>query len=118
MTEYSPIPDAQTFFLPEYRSPQFGGIGLNLVTSIRKNIDFRIDGYFYQPVVQIISTSNGSLVYSDYFQGETFMASTSLIYHSILGPIRASLNYFPKQINPLSFQISFGYVLFNERAIR
>ncbi len=118
MTEYSPIPDAQTFFLPEYRSPQFGGIGINLITSIRKNIDFRVDGYFYQPVVQVVSTTNGSLVFSDYFEGETFMASTSLIYHSFLGPIRGTLNYFPKQVNPLSFQISFGYVLFNERAIR
>lgn len=118
MTEYSPIPDAQTFFLPEYRSPQFGGIGVNLVGSIRKNLDVRLDGYFYQPVVQILKTSNGSIVYSDYFQGESFMASASLIYHSFLGPIRTTLNYFPEQTAPLSFQVSFGYVLFNERAIR
>lgn len=118
MTEYSPLPDAQTFFLPEYRSPQFGGIGINLIGTIRKNIDVRLDGYFYQPVVQIKKTDNGSLVFSDLFEGESFMASGSLIYHSLLGPIRATLNYFPLQSTPLSFQISFGYVLFNERAIR
>lgn len=118
MTEYSPIPDAQTFFLPEYRSPQFGGIGINVIGTIRKNIDVRFDGYFYQPLVQILQTSNGSIVYSDYFEGETFMASASLIYHSFLGPIRTTFNYFPKQTTPLSFQISFGYVLFNDRAIR
>ncbi len=118
MTEYSPIPDAQTFFLPEYRSPQFGGVGINIIGTIGKNIDLRFDGYFYQPVVQILQTSNGSIVYSDYFEGESFMASSSLIYHSFLGPIRTTLNYFPKQVYPLSFQISFGYVLFNDRAIR
>lgn len=118
MTEYSPIPDAGTFFLPEYRSPQFGGIGINLIGTIRKNLDIRFDGYFYQPLVQVIKTNNGSLVYSDLFEGETFMASASLIYHSFLGPIRTTFNYFPKQINPLSFQVSFGYVLFNDRAIR
>jgi NTE family protein len=118
MTEYSPIPDAETFFLPEYRSPQFGGIGINLIGTIRKNLDLRFDGYFYQPLVQVLKTSNGSIVYSDYFEGETFLASASVIYHSFLGPIRTTLNYFPKQVTPLSFQISFGYVLFNERAVR
>lgn len=118
LTEYSPIPDAQTFFLPEYRSLQFGGVGINLVGTIRKNLDVRLDGFFYQPILRVLQTDNGSLDYSDYFDGRTFMASTSLIYHSLLGPIRTTLNYFPKQADPLSFQISFGYVLFNERAIR
>jgi NTE family protein len=118
LTEYSPLPDAQTFFLPEYRSLQFGGVGINLVGTIRKNLDVRLDGFFYQPILQVRQSSNGSLGYSDYFEGETFMASASLIYHSILGPIRTTLNYFPQQNEPLSFQISFGYVLFNERAIR
>jgi NTE family protein len=40
------------------------------------------------------------------------------LYHTPLGPIRATLNYFPKQAIPLNFQMSFGYVLFNERAVR
>ncbi|MDG1334393.1 MAG: patatin-like phospholipase family protein [Crocinitomicaceae bacterium] len=118
LTEYSPIPDAQTFFLPEYRSLQFGGLGINLIGTIRKNLDVRLDGYFYQPIIRVIQTDNGSLGYSGYFRGRSFMASASLIYHSVLGPIRTTLNYFPQQVDPLSFQISFGYVLFNERAIR
>ena len=118
LTEYSPIPDAQTFFLPEYRSLQFGGVGVNLIGTIRKNLDVRLDGFFYQPILQVIQTNNGSIGYSDYFEGESFMASASLIYHSLLGPIRTTLNYFPEQTDPLSFQISFGYVLFNERAVR
>ena len=46
------------------------------------------------------------------------MSSASVIYHSFVGPIRATVNYFPKQETPFSFQLSFGYVLFNERAIR
>jgi NTE family protein len=46
------------------------------------------------------------------------MASSSVIYHSFIGPIRFTLNYFPKQVQPLAFQFSLGYVLFNERAIR
>jgi NTE family protein len=118
MNEFSLIPDAKTFFLPEYRSPQFLSAGLNIITTLRKNLDVRLDAYFYQPILQVVQTNNGSQIFSDYFTGETLMGAASLIYHSFLGPIRASVNYFPKQENPVSFQVSFGYTLFNERAIR
>jgi NTE family protein len=119
MTAFNIIPDAGTFFLPEYRSPLYVGGGFNAIWSIRKNIDFRFDGFIYQPFRQLIINDDNTFGYSKPFKGESYLASTSLIFHSILGPLRATLNYFPKQTAaPLSFQISFGYVLFNERAIR
>lgn len=118
MTNYAPIADMHTFFLQEYRSPQYVGIGSNVIFSIRRNIDFRFDGYYYQPFVQLTINDDGTFGYSKPFKGETFIASSSLIYNSFLGPLRATVNYFPKQEIPITFQLSFGYVLFNERAIR
>lgn len=119
MTSFSPTPDAETFFLPEYRSPQFIGVGLNTIFTIKKNIDLRIDGYFFQPFVSIQKNNDGTPSYSKPFKGETYIASASVIYHSIIGPVRATLNYFPKQtLHPFSFQVSYGFVLFNDRAIR
>jgi len=118
MTSFSIIPDAETWFLPEYRSPQHIGAGLNVIFTPAKNFDIRFDGYFYQPFVQLNQNPDGTASYSKPFKGDTFMASTSLIYHSFIGPLRATVNYFPKQFRPYSFQISYGYVLFNERAIR
>ncbi|MEY4570877.1 MAG: hypothetical protein RLZ10_70 [Bacteroidota bacterium] len=115
---FSIIPDQETYFLPEFRSHQHLGGGLNLVFSIRKNIDYRIDAYYYQPFLQLQKNDDGTIQYIKPFKGETFLASTSLIFHSIVGPIRATLNYFPTQKTPFAFQLSYGYVLFNERAIR
>ncbi|MBI2258857.1 MAG: patatin-like phospholipase family protein [Flavobacteriia bacterium] len=127
-TEFNAIPDLSSFFLPEYRSPQHLGFGLNTVFTANENIDFRIDSYFYQPIKMLVLNPDGSFNYSKNFKGETFLFSLSLIYHSPIGPIRATANYFPKQTlksitfqnqtYPLSFQISYGYLLFNERAIR
>ncbi len=117
-TSFSPIPDAETYFLPEYRSPQHIGTGLNMIFSIKKAIDIRLEGYYYQPFVILVRNPDGSPSYSKPFKGSALMASTSLIYHTVVGPLRATLNYFPKQTNPFSFQISYGFVLFNERAIR
>lgn len=118
LTSFSLVPDAETYFLPEYRSPQYIGGGLNFVFSFNKNIDLRFDGYFYQPFVILQKNDDGTFGYSKPFKGETYMASASIIYHSFIGPIRATLNYFPKQFEPLAFQISYGYVLFNEKAVR
>jgi len=115
---FSIIPDQETYFLPEFRSHQHVGGGLNLVFSIRKNIDYRIDAYYYQPFLQLQKNDDGSIQYIKPFKGETFLASTSLIFHSLLGPIRATLNYFPTQKYQFAFQLSYGYVLFNQRAIR
>lgn len=118
MTSFSLIPDAETYFLPEYRSPQFVGAGINVIFSFNKNIDLRFDGYFYQPFVILEQNTDGSPNYSKPFKGDSYLASATFVYHSYIGPVRATLNYFPKQVNPLAFQISYGYVLFNERAIR
>jgi NTE family protein len=118
MSESSLVIDAKTYFLPEYRSPQFVSGGFNAIFSIRKDVDFRIDAFVYQPFIQVTENTDGTLQLSKLFKGGTYMASSSIIYHSIVGPLRLTLNYFPEQSRPLAFQFSFGYVLFNERAIR
>jgi len=118
MTSFSLVPDAETYFLPEYRSPQYIGGGVNVIFTLNRNIDVRFDGYYYQPFVSLSLNDDGTFNYSKPFKGETYLASASVIYHSFVGPIRATVNYFPKQLSPFAFQLSYGYVLFNDRAIR
>jgi NTE family protein len=118
-TAFSPTPDAATFFLEDYRAPQHAGIGTNFIFSIKKSIDIRFDGYIYQPFKQIKLNEDGTIYYSrPPLKGGTYLAAASVIYHSPFGPIRFTANYFPKQKTPFYFQFSYGYVLFNERAIR
>ncbi len=112
------IPDSKTFFLPEFRSPQFLGAGLNFIFSFNPKVDFRVDGYMYQPILILSKVENVSYQYAEPIGDAEFLTSASLIFHSLVGPIRATLNYFPKQKDPLSFQVSYGYVIFNNRAIR
>ena len=115
---FNVLPDAETYFLPEYRSTQFAGFGLNFIFSIYKHIDLRGDAYLFQPILELKQKSDGTIRLEQAFESTTFILSNSFIYHSPIGPIRATFNYFPKQLSPYAFQISYGYVLFNERAIR
>ena len=112
------IPDSKTFFLPEFRSPQFVGAGLNFIFSFNPKVDFRVDGYMYQPILMLSKIENVSYQYAEPIKDAEFLTSASIIFHSLVGPIRATFNYFPKQKEPLSFQVSYGYVIFNDRAIR
>jgi NTE family protein len=94
------------------------GGGINSIFTIKKKIDLRIDAFLYQPLIEVSENPDGSLILSQPQNGETFMGSASAIYHSFIGPVRLTFNYFPKQLNPFAVQFSIGYVLFNERAIR
>lgn len=124
-TSFSPIPDANTYFLEDYRAPQHAGFGTNIIFTVRKSWDIRLDAYWYQPFKKIIKNDDGSVAYSKLFKGESYLASFSIIFQSPFGPLRFTTNYFPQQQDPisqkklpLSLQLSYGYVLFNERAIR
>ena len=118
MSTFSPLPDIETYFLAEYRAPQHIGTGLNLIFTIKKKIDLRFDTYYYQPFVYLVKKENETFGYSNVLKGVSIIASSSIVYHTFFGPLRATINYFPKQQNPINFQISYGYVIFNDRAIR
>jgi NTE family protein len=115
--QFNPFPDGSTFFFKDYRSNQYLSVGLMNVFSLNDKLDLRVDAYYYQPVSNIIN-NNGKTEYSSLFFKGYEMASTSLIYHSRIGPLRTTLNYFGQQEYPLSFQLSFGYIIFNEKGIK
>ena len=118
MPAFNLIPDMETFFLPDYRATQYVGLGTNVILEIMKKLDYRLDVYYFQPIVQLQQNPDGTIIYGKPLQDRSMVASSSLLYDTPIGPVRATLNYFSKQEKPWFFQVSFGYVLFNERAFR
>jgi len=119
MSEFSPLPDSRTLFMEEYRAPQYAGAGLSIIFNYSKFLEFRLDPYFFQPFRQIIRFNDDSdFGYSDLLKEGLPMFGGSIIFHSPIGPLRISTNYFPNQNKPFITQLSFGYVIFNDRSIR
>ena len=118
MQDFSPLADCYTLFLPEYRSSQHIGIGSNIIYSPFKRIDIRTDVYLYQAFRKLNKTNDISLYYEKANLFTDYILSTSIIYNSVIGPVRLTANYFPKQTNPVNLQLTYGYVLFNERALK
>ena len=116
---FQPIPDSKTGFYNDFRANQYLAGGILNIFTIKDLVDLRVETYIFQPI-QRITSSNGNAEYGNYFEDRFGLASVSLIYHSIIGPLRATVNYFDSktELNPLSFQISLGYVIFNRNGIK
>jgi NTE family protein len=112
------LPDLDTYFIPAYRSTQYVCAGTQLIVSPLKNIDLRLDAYGFLPIIQLVLNPDGTFTYAKPLDGRSVLAAGHVIYHSPVGPVRATINYLPKYAQPFQFQLGFGYLLFNERAIR
>ncbi len=116
---FQPIPDSRTGFYDDFRANKYFGGGLMNVFTLKDKLDLRIEAYIFQPINRILS-NDGVAYEGELFSNRFGIASASLIYHSIVGPVRATVNYFDSQsqLKPLSFQLSLGYVLFNNHGIK
>lgn len=116
---FQPIPDSKTGFYDDFRANKYFAGGLMNVFTLKDKVDLRIEAYIFQPIARILS-EGGKASEGPLFNDRFGIASVSLIYHSVVGPIRATVNYFDSQtqLNPLSFQLSLGYVIFNDTGIK
>lgn len=115
---FFPIPETRTLFLADYRSRTFAGFGLRNIFSVFKNhLDFRLEGYLFQPYQALRSDEVQKPIYGKPFESRRLILSSALVWHSPLGPMSLSINYYEKKEIPYSVLFSFGYLLFNQQAM-
>ncbi|MEI6347381.1 MAG: patatin-like phospholipase family protein [Bacteroidota bacterium] len=115
--QFNPIPEVSTQFLPTFRDYNFFAIGLKTIYKINKTIDFRFEGYYYQPISSIKRADNEKAKFSNLFESQYFILSTIAVYNTRFGPLSLSLNYQQKSQPPFSVNLNFGYVIFNRRVM-
>ena len=98
--------------MPQFRAHQYASFGLVAVIPFSKNLEWRNEGYAFQPFGTIVRNELGQASY-DYSDSMKYIGATSLIYHSPLGPVSLSANYYDMKEEPWSFLFNFGYILFN-----
>lgn len=109
---FQPIPESQTFFLPQFRAYNYGAAGLMAVWSMGKNLDLRGEVYHFGAYRRIVNDINNLSRFEDEYKGY-FITSTALVFHSPLGPISISANYYDRKDAPWSILFNFGYIVFN-----
>lgn len=114
---FMPTPETQTIFLEKFRAYKYGAFGLKNIINFKKNIDLRIEGYVFQSLREIVKQDDLTPAYGAELSKRYYLATTALVYHSPIGPLSLSVNYYDKEEEPFSFLFHFGYILFNKRAL-
>jgi len=114
---FQPTPESQTLFLEEYRAHEYYAFGTKGIIPTIKNLDLRLEGYVFIPYQSLKALPNGQATYGAVFDTKHYIGEVALVYHTPLGPLCASVNYFDTPVqNQFSFMLHFGYILFNKRA--
>lgn len=114
---FTPTPFSHTLFLKKYRANKYIASGLKSVFHINSQFHFRLEGYAFVPVRRINQADNFTALFDEErFATLKLMGMAGIVYHSGLGPLSLTINYFEKENTKLYLAFSFGYVLFNKRA--
>lgn len=114
---FQPIPDSKTIFLENYRTHKYLAGGIKFVVNIRKTIEFRAEAYIFQPYQALVKRADLKTSYGDPFALQHYIGTGAIVWHTPVGPISLSLNYYDQVKDPFSLMFHFGYVMFNKRAL-
>lgn len=115
---FFPLNDSKTLLLENFRAFNYAAIGIRNVFTIKRNFDFRLEGYMFKPLkeIELVEDTQSARLNQDL--SRAYLAATSaLVFHSPIGPIAASLNYYDNKENRFGFLFHIGYTLFNKQSL-
>jgi NTE family protein len=115
---FEPISASRTRFYPGYRSYSYASMGLINITPLGNNTDVRLEGYVFAPYRELRREEFEAAGTGKIFADQYYIASGSFVFHSPLGPLSLSLNYFQRAEDSFSVVFNFGYLIFNRQPLK
>lgn len=116
---FSPTPHSKTLYLVNYRSNKYIAGGIKGIINLTDRVHFRAEGYFFTPYKEFNLVDKQLVNLSDnIFPRIAFIADATLVYHSIIGPLSFSANYYEREGTRMFYQLNFGYLLFNRSVLK
>jgi NTE family protein len=114
---FQPTPESRTYFLDNFRAQQYLAGGARAIIAVARNkFDLRLEAYAFQPYKAIERADNDEASAGTAISDRSFIGSGSLIWQSPLGPIWFNTSYIDGLAEPWTFSLSFGYVIFEQKA--
>lgn len=116
--KFQPLPEMQSLFLPQFRASSYLAGGIKAILKIYKKLEFRAEGYIFQPYQQILQNSSDyTATHGPILSDRSYIAGATLVYHTFLGPLSAGVSFYDKLLDPFTFNLNFGYIIFNRSAL-
>jgi NTE family protein len=114
---FYPLQDSRTLLLENFRSFNYIAVGMRNVFSLRKRLDFRLEGYFFKPVQYLRENNEQKAERVADFKALYFAGTAGFVMHSPIGPVSLSVNYYDDKENQLGVLLHVGYLLFNKHSL-
>ncbi|MBO4402465.1 MAG: hypothetical protein J5792_02095, partial [Bacteroidales bacterium] len=116
---FAPTPESNITYLPQFRNPNFTAIGINNVFLLYKQLQLRLDAYYFQPILRVAETNTElGTQHKIMLDAFSMLLYAAAVYPTRFGPISMSFSMYPQsghnKIENL-FNISFGYLLFEHK---
>ncbi|MBA4056464.1 MAG: hypothetical protein C0490_17240, partial [Marivirga sp.] len=114
---FMPMQDSRTLVLQNFRAFDYAAGGLRNVFMIRNKLDFRLEGYLFKPFSALRQSDNQEAEISD-GKGLMYFAGTAgFVFHSPIGPLSLSMNYYDDDENQFGVLLHVGFLLFNKHSL-
>ncbi|MBY0244012.1 MAG: patatin-like phospholipase family protein [Sphingobacteriaceae bacterium] len=117
MPAFHPLQDSKSLFLENFRASSYVAGGLKSVFSIKKNIDFRLEGYVFVPYKEFRRKGEEGISYANAFQNWRYAATAGLVYSSFFGPISLNYNIYDEKYHRNGLFFHLGYLIYNKRSL-
>jgi len=115
---FLPLQDSPTLILENFRAFNYLAFGLRHAIIIKpRTLDWRVDGYLFKPIEYIRQGANQEAVMDSELTKVFFAATTGPVYHSPIGPVSLSLNYYDDPENKIGLVLHVGFLLFNKHTL-
>jgi NTE family protein len=114
---FNPLQDSRTFLLQNFRAFNYVAGGWRNVFAIRNNLDFRLEGYVFKPLVAIVNGAGQEAVLNKALTKVYLAGTADLVMHTTVGPVSLSLNYYDDKKNRLGLLLHVGFLLFNKTSL-
>lgn len=114
---FFPLQDSRTLLLKNFRSSNYIGLGMRNVFNLKNRIDFRLEGYLFKPFDYIQQNENQEAISTKSLNDIFFTGTAGFVYHSPIGPVSLSLNYYDDDRNQLGVLLHVGFLLFNKHSL-
>ncbi|WP_231465301.1 patatin-like phospholipase family protein [Pedobacter sp. Leaf132] len=114
---FYPLQDSRSLFLDKFRASTYAAGGIKNIFSIRKNLDFRLEGYLFLPHKEYELNNLQDVGYAKAITKLRYAATAGVVYQSPVGPVSLSYNLYNDAIKRNGVLLHIGYLIYNKRSI-
>jgi NTE family protein len=114
---FVPMQDSRSLLLQRFRSFNYLAGGVRNVFSAARKVDFRLEGYVFKPLEYLEASQEDKAVVTRDMKTMFFCGTAGIVYHSPIGPVSLSVNYYDDDESEIGVLLHAGFLLYQKHSM-